>query len=145
MVYAQNSSTLGKNGLSDRDILLDVLLTEKQLSQMYEQAITESTNNEITDILEQLQHDEHENIHAAYDILQQRGWSWPHSNEAVNRSGIRRNNSRSINSSDTVAASAANQQLGSHLHTETINRTSSRRYGRNASRNSLIAENFSRT
>ncbi|HEY3424078.1 MAG TPA: spore coat protein [Negativicutes bacterium] len=75
MAYTQRySSRSGQNRLSDHDMLLDLLCTEKSMSHMYDHAITEATNNTILNTFEQLQHDEHENAHMIFDTMQERGW-----------------------------------------------------------------------
>lgn len=63
-----------KNQLSDRDMLLDLLMTEKYMSQLYNTALMESTNSDVLDAFEEMQHDEHENARLLYDSMHDRGW-----------------------------------------------------------------------
>jgi len=60
--------------LSDRDILLDILNTEKQLSHLYEHAVTEASNLEMHTTMEEFQRDGHENSFTIFNAMQQRGW-----------------------------------------------------------------------
>lgn len=60
--------------LSDKDILLDLINTEKQLSHLYDHAVLESSNLEIHTTMEEFQRDEHENSFTLFNVMQQRGW-----------------------------------------------------------------------
>jgi len=63
-----------KNQLSDRDMLLDLLMTEKYMSQMYNTALMEATNSDVIDSFDEMQHDEHENARLLYNSMHDRGW-----------------------------------------------------------------------
>jgi hypothetical protein len=63
-----------QNRLSDRDMLLDLLNTEKSMSHMYDHAIMESTNENVRYAFEEFQHDEHENGYLIFKSMQERGW-----------------------------------------------------------------------
>lgn len=71
------------NGLSDRDMLMDMLLTEKQVSHVYEHATMEASSSEMLNMFEAFQEDEHTNAHAIFEILQKKGW---YENTAANAS-----------------------------------------------------------
>ena len=60
--------------LSDKDMLQDILNTEKQLSGLYDQAVMESSSIELHTAFEDLQRDEHENSFTVFNAMQQRGW-----------------------------------------------------------------------
>jgi spore coat protein CotF len=68
--------------LSDKDILLDILHTEKQLSHLYEHAVTEASNLEIHTIMEEFQRDGHENSYTIFNAMQQRGWYNPSTSQS---------------------------------------------------------------
>lgn len=111
-----NSNDMGKNRLSDRDILFDLLLTEKHMSYMYEHATTTSSTTDIFNLFQQLQQDEHETIHKLSAIMQEHGWT--SQSDAVEKSRMRRTSrlSRSSNSSNSnYAVTSSSQQFGSAL------------------------------
>jgi len=68
------SAKLNQNRLSDRDMLLDLLNTEKSMSHMYDHGIMEATNDTVRNVFEELQHDEHENAYILFNAMQERGW-----------------------------------------------------------------------
>ncbi len=67
----------GMNRLSDRDIMLDLISTEKHLSHLYEHAVMESTNVTVHNAMEEFQHDEHEAAYTLFSAMQDRGWYNP--------------------------------------------------------------------
>lgn len=72
-----NNTTTNRNRLSDRDMIVDLINTEKHLSHLYEHAIMESNSNIIHNTMEEFQHDEHENAYTLYNVIQERGWYNP--------------------------------------------------------------------
>lgn len=74
MVYSKRYMGSSKNQLSDRDMLLDLLMTEKYMSQMYNTALMEATNSDVIDSFDEMQHDEHENARLLYNSMHDRGW-----------------------------------------------------------------------
>lgn len=66
--------TSQRNRLSDRDMLLDLLSTEKYMSHLYDHAIMESTGDAVRDAFVALQQDEHESAQMLFDFMQQQGW-----------------------------------------------------------------------
>lgn len=62
------------NRLSDRDILMDLLITEKYMSHLYDHAIMEASGDKVRDTFIALQQDEHESAQMLFDFMQQRGW-----------------------------------------------------------------------
>ena len=71
--YSNNTQS-NRNRLSDRDMLVDLLNTEKHLSHLYEHAIMESSNITVRNAVEEFQHDEHENAYTLFQVMQDRGW-----------------------------------------------------------------------
>ncbi len=62
------------NRLSDRDMLLDLLATEKYMSHLYDHAIMEASTEAVRDTFVALQQDEHETAQMLFDFMQQQGW-----------------------------------------------------------------------
>ena len=60
--------------LSDRDILMDLLITEKYMSHLYDHAIMEASGDQVRDTFIALQQDEHQSAQMLFDFMQQRGW-----------------------------------------------------------------------
>ncbi|MDR7865583.1 MAG: spore coat protein [Sporomusaceae bacterium] len=63
-----------RNRLSDRDMLLDLLATEKYMSHLYDHAIMEATADTVRDTFVALQQDEHETAQMLFDFMHQHGW-----------------------------------------------------------------------
>jgi hypothetical protein len=63
-----------RNRLSDRDMLLDLLTTEKYMSHLYDHAIMEAAGDNVRDTFIALQQDEHESAQMLFDFMQQQGW-----------------------------------------------------------------------
>lgn len=76
-------STATRNRLSDHDILLDLMMTEKHLSSLYDHCVLEATSPTLSDTIERLQADTHDNVHTLFIAMQQRGWYKP---EQIERS-----------------------------------------------------------
>ena len=130
MPYTKRFSNQGSsNRLSDRDMLMDLLNTEKQMSHMYDHAITESTNLSVLNTFEQLQHDEHENSHTVFTAMQERGWYSPTSDTSGQKRGARFG--RGLANSN-YAVTSGSQNFGSNL--ESNNHKSSTRSNKYMSR-----------
>lgn len=63
-----------RNRLSDRDMLLDLLTTEKYMSHLYDHAIMEASGDTVRDTFDALQQDEHETAQMLFDFMHQQGW-----------------------------------------------------------------------
>lgn len=63
-----------KNRLSDHDILLDMLTTEKFMSHLYDHAVLESSSYLVRDSFQSLQQTTQLNAHKLYEIMSQQGW-----------------------------------------------------------------------
>ncbi|MDT8901435.1 spore coat protein [Anaeroselena agilis] len=67
-------SKANRNRLSDRDMLLDLLVTEKYMSHLYDHAIMEAAGDTVRDTFVALQHDEHDTAQILFDFMHQHGW-----------------------------------------------------------------------
>ncbi|MDR3592342.1 MAG: spore coat protein [Negativicutes bacterium] len=74
MVYRNRNTTSSRNGLSDRDMLFDLLASGKSMSHLYDHAIMESSSGMVRDTFETLQHDEHLMAETVFGIMEQEGW-----------------------------------------------------------------------
>ena len=63
-----------RNRLSDRDMLMDLLATEKYMSHLYDHAIMKAASDTVRDAFAALQQDEHETAQMLFDFMQQHGW-----------------------------------------------------------------------
>ncbi len=63
-----------RNRLSDRDMLLDLLATEKYMSHLYDHAIMEASTEAVRDTFVALQQDEHTTAQMLFDFMQRQGW-----------------------------------------------------------------------
>lgn len=88
----------GQNRLSDRDILLDLLTTEKYMSHLYDHAIMEASSDRVRDTFIALQQDEHESAQMLFDFMQQRGW--------YTTGGGRQNQTRRLGSGQRLSGGA---------------------------------------
>ena len=71
----RGSFSQSRNRLPDRDMLQDLLLTEKYMSSLYDHAIMEATDDTVRDTFIALQQGEYETAQTLFDFLQNRGWS----------------------------------------------------------------------
>jgi len=62
---------------ADKDILTDMLMTEKYVSGTYETAIQESANEAVRNALRQIQDEEQQHAKMIFDAMNQRGWYKP--------------------------------------------------------------------
>ena len=67
-------NTKDVEGLDDRQILQDSLMTIKHLSGNYDISILEAANNEVFQTLEQIQHDKHLHKQEIFQLMNQKGW-----------------------------------------------------------------------
>lgn len=70
MNYSRNE----RNRLSDHDIFLDMLTTEKYMSHIYDHAVLESSGDLIRDTFQTLQQTTQSNAQKLYETMQQHGW-----------------------------------------------------------------------
>lgn len=85
MNYQKQFSPASRNRLSDRDMLMDLIITEKHLSALYNQGVLEATSSIIASTFERLQADTHDNARTIFNAMQTRGWYNP---ERVKRSEL---------------------------------------------------------
>lgn len=62
---------------TDKDILTDMLMTEKYVSNHYETAIMECANENVRNTLRHLQDEEQQHAKTIFDAMNQRGWYNP--------------------------------------------------------------------
>ena len=97
-------STTSRNRLSDRDMLLDLMMTEKHLSSLYEHGVLEATSPMVSNTFERLQADTHDNARTLFTAMQQRGWYNPEQAEGSERLQ-KRNQKQTSESFDLTADS----------------------------------------
>lgn len=114
----KQSSTTSRNRLSDRDMVLDLLMTEKHLSHLYDHGVMEATSPMVSNTFERLQADTHDSIRAIFAAMQQRGWYNPEQ-EANNQrtKGMPKQISRSFNQTadSKYAVTSGSRGLGRHF------------------------------
>ena len=69
-----NYSRNERNRLSDCDIFLDMLTTEKHMSHLYDHAVLESSGDLVRDTFQTLQQNSQSNAQKLFEVMQQRGW-----------------------------------------------------------------------
>jgi hypothetical protein len=74
MANKRGNFSSSRNRLSDRDMLLDLLATEKYMSHLYDHAIMEASGDQVRDTFVALQQDEHETAQMLFDFMHQHGW-----------------------------------------------------------------------
>lgn len=74
MDYRDNKLSSRRNRLSDHDMLFDLLLAGKYMSQLYDHAIMEATDETVRDAFIELQQDEHRSAQSIFEFMQQQGW-----------------------------------------------------------------------
>jgi len=62
---------------TDKDILTDMLMTEKYVSSSYETAIMECANENVRNALRHIQDEEQQHAKSIFDAMAQRGWYKP--------------------------------------------------------------------
>lgn len=60
--------------LNDKQILNDMLMTEKYIGDTYETAIMECSNLQVREALQHIQREEQEHARRVFEAMQQRGW-----------------------------------------------------------------------
>jgi hypothetical protein len=77
--------TTSRNRLSDRDMLFDLLITEKHLSRLYDQGVLEAVSPMLANTFERLQADTHDNARTIFNAMQARGWYNPEQGQKKER------------------------------------------------------------
>lgn len=72
----QNKQTQNNNHnqLTDQQILNDMLMTEKHVSQTYDISVLETSKPHIRQTLQQIQQEEQHHAEEIYKAMEQRGW-----------------------------------------------------------------------
>ncbi|KXS37738.1 Coat F domain-containing protein [Candidatus Frackibacter sp. WG12] len=63
--------------ITDKDILNDMLMTEKYVSNSYENSVLESANPQLRQALQHIQKEEQQHAEQVFNAMQQRGWYNP--------------------------------------------------------------------
>lgn len=63
--------------ISDKDIMQDMLSTEKYISDYYDMAIMESANEQVRNAFRHIQDEEQQHAKTIFDAMNQRGWYTP--------------------------------------------------------------------
>ena len=71
---ASQTQFTGQGMLSDEQICNDLLTTEKAISDMYDHAVFESTNQQLRQALNHIQKEEQDHAFALFQYMQQKGW-----------------------------------------------------------------------
>lgn len=118
----RQSSPISRNRLSDRDMLLDLMITEKHLSRLYDQGVLESTSPMISNTFERLQSSSHDNARTIFTAMQERGW---YNTERTGRSerfsrGTKKQSNEIFDTTadSKYAVSAGTRRFGRHLPRE---------------------------
>ncbi|AIF53098.1 spore coat protein [Pelosinus sp. UFO1] len=118
----KKSSPISRNRLSDRDMLLDLMITEKHLSRLYDQGVLESTSPMISNTFERLQASSHDNARTIFTAMQQRGWYNPERTgrtERLSRGTQKQSNEFFDTTADSkYAVSSGTRKFGRHLPRE---------------------------
>jgi len=71
---ASQTQFTGQGTLNDQQMCTDLLTTEKAVSDMYDHAVFESTNQQLRQVLNHIQKEEQDHAFAIYQYMQQKGW-----------------------------------------------------------------------
>lgn len=71
---ASQTTYTGQGSLSDQQICNDLLTTEKAISDMYDHAVFESSNQQLRQALNHIQKEEQDHAFAIFQYMQQKGW-----------------------------------------------------------------------
>lgn len=65
---------MSKNQLSEKDMLLDSIMTERYVSSAYESGIMESLNQEVIAALQHIQQEEQNHTKLFIEVMHNQGW-----------------------------------------------------------------------
>ena len=65
---------MSKNQLSEKDMLLDSIMTERYVSSVYENGIMESLNEEVITALQHIQQEEQNHTKLFIEVMHNHGW-----------------------------------------------------------------------
>lgn len=71
---ASQTQFTGQGMLSDQQMCTDLLTTEKAISDMYDHAVFESSNQQLRQALSHIQKEEQDHAFAIFQYMQQKGW-----------------------------------------------------------------------
>ncbi len=73
-MVASHTQYTGQGGLSEEQICNDLLTTEKAVSDMYDSAVFESSNQQLRQTLNHIQKEEQDHAFAIFQFMQKQGW-----------------------------------------------------------------------
>jgi len=73
-MVASHTQYTGQGGLSEEQICNDLLTTEKAVSDMYDSAVFESSNQQLRQTLNHIQKEEQDHAFAIFQFMQKKGW-----------------------------------------------------------------------
>ncbi|NLI60946.1 MAG: spore coat protein [Clostridiales bacterium] len=65
---------MSKNQLSEKDMLLDSIMTERYVSSVYDTGVMESVNEEVTKTLQHIQQEEQNHTKLFMEVMHNKGW-----------------------------------------------------------------------
>lgn len=65
---------MAKNQLSEREMLLDSIMTEKYVSSVYDTGVLDSVNQEVTMALQHIQQEEQNHTKLFMEVMHNQGW-----------------------------------------------------------------------
>ncbi len=65
---------MAKNQLSEREMLLDSIMTEKYVSSAYDTGVLDSVNQEVTMALQHIQQEEQNHTKLFMEVMHNQGW-----------------------------------------------------------------------
>lgn len=71
---ASQTQYTGQGGFSDQQICNDIITTEKAINDFYGHAITETSNQQLRQVLNHIQKEEQDHAFAIYKYAEQKGW-----------------------------------------------------------------------
>lgn len=117
MARMLNRSYNTRSRLSDRDMLLDLMLSEKYLSHFYDHAVTEASDSAIRDTFSIFQQDTQEIARSIYNTMQERGWYNTEQQSRHDRQSTRRPITEKISTAtdSSYAVKSGTSNLGERL------------------------------
>lgn len=76
-MVASHTQYTGQGGLSEEQICNDLLTTEKAVSDLYDSAVFESSNEEIRQTLNHIQREGQDHAFTVFQFMQKKGWYNP--------------------------------------------------------------------
>lgn len=65
---------MAKNQLSEKEMLLDSIMTERHVSSTYDSGVMDSVNQEVTEALKRIQEEEQNHVKLFMEVMHNHGW-----------------------------------------------------------------------